>query len=137
MRVLLDTNIVIDALTERHPFYEEASSIFDLAGGEYFDACLTATTLTDIYYLLHKAFGKSAIRNHLSNLLDLFHILPVSGNDCRLALNSPIADYEDAIQAICAERSGIDYIITRDAKFIEQCAIAITPAAIIKTVTVN
>lgn len=62
MRALLDTNIVIDALTERQPFYEDASAIFDLGGGEYFNAYLTSNSLTDIYYLLHKTFVEQAIR---------------------------------------------------------------------------
>ena len=137
MRALLDTNIIIDALTVRQPFYEEASIIFDLAASECFTACLTATTITDIYYLLHKTFGKSVVKNHLSNLFELFHILPVYGNDCQQAINFPIADYEDAIQLACAERSGIDHIITRDSKFIQECAIAITPAMFIKKVAVN
>lgn len=137
MRALLDTNIVIDALTGRQPFYEDASVIFDLAGSEYFKACLTANIVTDIYYLLHKTFGEQAIRKHLLNLFELFDILPVYGTDCKQALNSPIADFEDALQAVCAERSGIDYIITRDVKFIQECSIALTPALFIKNVAVN
>ena len=137
MRALLDTNIVIDVLTERQPFYEDASAIFDLAGGEYFNAYLTSNTLTDIYYLIHKTFGEQATRKHILNLFELFDILPVYGTDCKQALNSPISDFEDALQAVCAERSAIDYIVTRDSAFLQACPFAITPTAFIKTLAVN
>lgn len=73
----------------------------------------------------------------IANIIYALFYATKIGIECAIALNSPITDFEDAIQVVCAERAGIDYIITRDSTFLQQCAIAITPSAFIKTVAVN
>ncbi len=137
MRILVDTNIVIDALTGREPFNEVAEQIFLYCEKDGVSGHLSGNSIADIYYLLRKNMQDATVRTHLRNLMILFAILPVGEIECGIALNSIITDFEDAIQVACAERSGIDLIVTRDAELLKQCAIAITPAAFIKTVAVD
>ena len=136
MRVLLDTNIIIDALARREPFNKEAEQIFLYCEDKLISGHLSGNSMADIYYLLRKHYSDEAIREHLRNLMKLFKIVPV-GEECVIALLSTISDFEDALQAACAERSAMDYIITRDFAFIQACHITITPAAFIKTLAVN
>lgn len=137
MRILLDTNIVIDALSGREPFNAVAEQVFLCCERKGISGYLSGNSMTDIYYLLRKHLPEEAVRQHIRQLMVLFTVLPVGEVECTIALNSPITDFEDAIQVACAERFGIDYIITRDSTFIQQCAIAITPAAFIKKEAVN
>lgn len=134
MRVLLDTNMVIDALAGREPFNRLAEQIFMLCETGAISGYLSGNSITDIYYLLRRHLPEDTARRHIRHLMMLFGILPVGEAECSLALVSPVKDFEDAIQAACAECSGMDYIITRDSAFLEQCTIAIAPATLIAKV---
>jgi predicted nucleic acid-binding protein len=124
-KTLLDTNIVLDALAAREPFREEAEKIFLLAADGVFEACVTASSLTDIYYIARKTLSETGARAALQRLLCLFIVLPVTGEDCEEALQLPLADYEDALLQVCASRAGADSIVTRDNAFLD----ANTPVA--------
>ena len=137
MRILLDTNIILDALARREPFNKEAEQIFLYCEDKLISGHLSGNSMADIYYLLRKHYSDEAIREHLRNLMKLFKIVPVGEKECDIALHSTITDFEDALQTACAERSAIDYIVTRDSAFIQACPIAITPAAFINTLAVN
>lgn len=137
MRILLDTNIVMDALAQREPFNKEAEQIFLYCEDESISGYLSGNSMTDIYYLLRKHYSENIVREHMRNLMKLFTILSIGEMECNLAMDSPITDFEDALQATCAERSGIDDIITRVVKFIQECSIALTPAMFIKKMAVN
>jgi predicted nucleic acid-binding protein len=118
-KTLLDTNIVLDALAAREPFREEAEKIFLLAANGVFEACVTASSLTDIYYIARKTLSEAKARAALRRLLCLFVVLPVTGEDCEEALQLPIADYEDALLQVCASHAGVDGIVTRDSAFLD------------------
>ena len=64
-----------------------------------------------------KRLGNSATREALRNLFDLLGVITVDGADCIHALDIPITDYEDALVMVCADKAGIDYIITNDTDF--------------------
>lgn len=127
MRIFLDTNIVMDALEKREPFNEDAERIFIYCENGIVQGYLSANSMTDIYYLLRKHMAMDLVRKHMQGLMALFNILPVGAEECAIALRSHISDFEDAIQAACSDRFCIDYIITRDEEFLQECAIAITP----------
>jgi predicted nucleic acid-binding protein len=124
-KTLLDTNIVLDALAAREPFREEAEKIFLLAARGAFEACITASSLTDIYYIARKTLSETEARAALQGLMSLFAVLPVTGEDCEEALQLPITDYEDALLQVCASHAGVDGIVTRDTAFLN----ASTPVA--------
>jgi predicted nucleic acid-binding protein len=118
IKALIDTNIVLDALAAREPFRAEAERIFTLAAEEKFQAFVTANSVTDIYYLVRKNASDAAAREALRNLLQLFAVVDIRGEDCEIALESPIDDYEDALIAVCASNIDADCIITRDEGFL-------------------
>ncbi|MCF6093278.1 PIN domain-containing protein [Microaerobacter geothermalis] len=117
MNVLIDTNIIIDAITGRAPFNENAERIFLLAAADKINACLTANSITDIYYLSRRYLHSTEeAKNVLMKLFTIFRVLDVSGNDCEKALESQMPDYEDALLAACGKRNKVDCIVTRNIK---------------------
>jgi predicted nucleic acid-binding protein len=117
MKVLIDTNVILDALIARPQFKDDAERLFLIAADDSIVACITASTVTDIYYLLSK-YLKSKVESKivLQKLFALFTILDVTGMDCERAMELPMPDYEDALIAECANRNKIDCIVTRNVK---------------------
>lgn len=98
MKVLVDTNVIIDALQSRKGFLEDAREIM-LRAGDY-DGFIAASSVTDIFYLQSRFFhDKAKVRKNLADLLKVFEILDVVDVDCRNALRSATANYEDAVLA--------------------------------------
>ena len=117
MRVLIDTCVIIDALQSRVPFAEAAQKIFIYSANNRFEGYITAKSVADIYYLTHRLTHSDAeTRKILSKLFTLFHLLDTTSLNCRKAISSEIADYEDAIIAETAIRSEMDCIVTRNVK---------------------
>ncbi|MGN0243439.1 MAG: PIN domain-containing protein [Lachnospiraceae bacterium] len=115
MRVLVDTCVIIDALQNRAPFCEEAQQIFVLIANKQVAGYISAKSVTDIYYLTHRAMHSDCeTRRILNTLFALFDILDTTSLDCRKALSSEITDYEDAVMCETAYRSDIDCIVTRN-----------------------
>ena len=139
MKILVDTNIIIDALTSREPFREAAEQIFLLAANQIEDMYITASSATDIYYLIRKYLHDTdQARNTMSKLYELFHILDVTSSDCREALSSRVKDYEDAVIASCAKRNHMDYIVTRNIRDCEHSKVrALMPDELLKLISQN
>ena len=117
MKVLIDTNVILDVLAKRLPFYSHAEKIFFLAAEEKIEALITASSVTDIYYLIRKHLKDSKeAKLTLLKLFTLFQIVDVTGDDCKKALELNVSDYEDALLATCARREKVEYIITRNIK---------------------
>lgn len=117
MRALIDTCIVIDVLQNRQPFAADAQTIFLAAANRQFDGFLTANCMTDIYYLTHqKTHSDKDTRQVLSKLLYLFDLLDTTAMDCRHALLSNMADFEDAVMVESAVRCNLDCVVTRNVK---------------------
>ena len=115
MKVLVDTNIIIDALQSRDGFLEDAREVI-LGVGDY-DGYITASSVTDIFYLQNRYFqDKEKARENLEDLLEIFGVLDVTGEDCRRALRGGMVDFEDAVLVEAAMRNGVDIIVTRNKK---------------------
>ncbi|MDO4962157.1 MAG: PIN domain-containing protein [Eubacteriales bacterium] len=117
MNVLIDTCIIIDALQSRKPFDKDAEAVFLSVANRRCVGFLTANSVTDIYYLMHKALhSQEETKKVLGVLFSLFEILDTCGIDCRKALTSDVSDYEDAVMIEAAARAEIDCIVTRNLK---------------------
>jgi predicted nucleic acid-binding protein len=115
MNVLIDTNIVIDALASRAPFDKAAQEIILLAVAKRITAAITASTATDIYYLTHKYLHSADETSRiLKRLFALVEVISVDKIDCIEAFYTGIPDYEDSLLAVCAKRWQADFIITRN-----------------------
>ena len=136
MKILVDTNIIIDTLTGREPFRELAEQIFILAANQIEDIYITASSATDIYYLVRKHLHNTEqSKNTMSKLYQLFGILDVTANDCQDALLLDMKDYEDAVISCCAKRNQMDYIVTRNMKDYEHSKVKVLlPEELLKLV---
>ena len=75
--------------------------------------------MTDIFYVLRKMSSTEKAKAVMWSLTNSFEILPVNADDCKSALALDIADFEDAVIAVCGKKSGADYIVTRDSDFLK------------------
>ncbi|MBE9128365.1 MULTISPECIES: putative toxin-antitoxin system toxin component, PIN family [unclassified Coleofasciculus] len=115
MRVLIDTNVILDYLLEREPFLQDAELLFQAIGSEQVIGYVTATTLTDIFYIARKQTQSiEQARQVISITLAVMEICPVNRAVLEVALTSGIRDFEDAVQVACAMAQNLDAIITRD-----------------------
>jgi predicted nucleic acid-binding protein len=119
MKVLLDTNVIMDALQERQPFDVEAKEILKRAQGGAITAMFTANAATDIFYLYSKARDVKTARSALEFLLSQYDVVDVTHSDCLKALRLSNDDFEDALASVCAARVEADFIITRDEGFLK------------------
>ena len=120
MTVLLDTNVIMDALQERQPFDAEAKEILLRAQNVEFTCYFTANAATDIFYLYSKAHDIESARQVMDFLLETYKIVSVTHEDCISAMSIPIEDFEDALVSACANKVEADYIISRDDKFLRE-----------------
>lgn len=135
MRLTIDTNIVLDVLGRREPFFKNSQTVMQLVAEGKAEGSITATSLTDIYYILRKSLDDETLRAALRGLIELMDIAEVSGDDCLAALDLPMADYEDALLACCARRWKADYIVTRNIKDFTGAPIkAVTPVDLLNEI---
>jgi predicted nucleic acid-binding protein len=115
MRVLIDTNVVIDFLQEREPFAENAARLFERIDAGEIEGFIAATTITNIYYIVRKAAGAIVAQDAISQVLTDLNICVVDRNVLEQAIALNFRDFEDAVQYVCGVVYSVDVIVTRDA----------------------
>jgi predicted nucleic acid-binding protein len=115
VRVLFDTNVVLDLLLARQPHAAAAARLFDHVARKRLDGLLGATTVTTVHYLATKALGAREAKRHAGTLLSLFEIAAVSRVVLAGALELAFPDYENAVLHEAARQAGATAIVTRDA----------------------
>ena len=114
-RIFLDTNVVIDLLNKREPFYHDAVKLFTLAYHNKISLYISAITYATAAYLLRK-HGKAGVRLLLKNLRQIAHVTTIGEKEVDEALASSFDDYEDALQYYSAINEDAHAIITRNKK---------------------
>jgi predicted nucleic acid-binding protein len=115
VRVLIDTNIVLDFLLQREPFFQDAELLFQAIDAGQVIGYVTATTLTDIFYISRKhTRSVEQARQAVSETLTAMVIYPIDRTILESAFNSDLVDFEDAVQIFGAVAQGLDAILTRD-----------------------
>ena len=114
MRVLFDTDVVLDLLLERPGFVEAAAALFDLHDQGALQAYISAITPFNISYIARKVLGRANTEGALYELLASVDVCPVNLAVLQTALALPMPDYEDAAQAASAQAAGLDAIVTRN-----------------------
>lgn len=119
MRVLLDTNVIVDVLQKRQPWFASGKEIFTAAARQEIIGYITAKQASDLYFFACKQLrGEPEIdkkaRKILNNLFSLFEIVDSKGIDCEKALLRENGDFEDAMLIESALREKIDCIVTRN-----------------------
>ena len=117
MKIMIDTNVVLDVLLRREPFFRDSYEVMKRSALEQVEGFVSATAATDIYYLLRRALKDSrAAKDSLEKLSQLVCFADALGEDVHAAIASNMADFEDALVAAIAERCHIDYIVTRNGR---------------------
>lgn len=125
MRVLLDTNVLLDFFLSRQPFLQDAQSIFahQKAGG--FTGYIRSITVVNLYYIAKKILGDTQARIIIQSTLLMFRVIPSNHSLLNSALLLSTSDYEDAVQANSALIVKLDAIVTRDLKDYKNSPIAV------------
>lgn len=114
MKVLVDTNIVLDIALNRKPFVADAALIWRLAEQRVITACLSNTSITDIFYIVRKHAGQDKARDFVADILDTFRLADIDEAGFRDALASGMSDFEDAVQYVVCTRNNCDVLATRN-----------------------
>ncbi|MBN1268330.1 MAG: PIN domain-containing protein [Kiritimatiellae bacterium] len=125
MKVIVDTNVVLDVLLARQPHVEAASRIFALVERSGISACLCATTVTTMDYLLRQALSPSAARHALVQLLEIFDVAAVNRVVIEEALRSTMPDFEDAVLDQAGRLAGAEAVVTRNPKDFRQARLKV------------
>ncbi len=129
MTVLIDTNIILDILMKRIPFYETSNTVLSYCVSEKLKGYIALHSVSNIYYILRKHFSAEDRRKLLLGMLDLLQIANATHEGVKRALTrNDFSDFEDCLQDECARRIFADYIITRNmADFTKSHIPAVTP----------
>lgn len=132
MKVLIDTNIILDVLCKRPAFYEDSAKIFKLCEVKKISGVISALSIPNIMYILRKELDADKTREVLDSLMLIFSVADLKADDLKKAADMRFKDYEDAIQSACATRIKANYIVTRNMKdFSESKVTAIKPAELL------
>lgn len=124
MNILMDTCVIVDVLQDRKPFSEDGKALFLAVANQKIKGFLSAKSVTDIYYLIHRyTHNDQESRKILNQLFALFGVLDTTGEDCRKAIFSEMKDYEDAVMVQSAWRCDMDGIVTRNLKDYEKATV--------------
>ena len=132
MRLLFDTNIILDIALKREPHYKDSAAVLKILDNKAFFGFITATTITDIYYIAKKEKGHLIAIEFISQLIQFIDIIGVDKTIILESLSNKVADFEDAIQSSASRFNHIDYIITRNTKdFIHSEIKALSPGELL------
>jgi predicted nucleic acid-binding protein len=125
MKILIDTNILLDVALKRAEFYADSVKVLDWAELNPKQAAVAWHSISNIAYLV-----KQDARAFIADLLLFVEVVAGDTSTVRQALAMPTKDLEDALQASAAIEFGADLIVTRDVKDYKQLPIkTLTPAA--------
>lgn len=117
MNVLIDTNIVLDVLLRREPYFEDGARICVLSERGYIYGYVSATAVTDIFYIVNKELkNKDIVMEMIKEILKTVHIAAVTESNIHEALDLKWDDFEDSVQYIAGQNILAEYIITRNPK---------------------
>lgn len=132
MRVLFDTDVLLDVLLRRRPFGIVAKSLFARVEQGDLEAAVAATSITTVFYITRKALGLEAAHTSVRFLLKLFHAAPITHDVLASAIDLDFGDYEDAVLHEAARAAGVDGIVTRNTRDFGRSKLAVyTPAELV------
>ncbi|MDE6566474.1 MAG: PIN domain-containing protein [Lachnospiraceae bacterium] len=136
MVILVDTNVVLDFLVVRKPYFDSAKQIIQLCAEEKIKGYIAFHSLPNIYYILHRDYGNRERRKMLERVCMVLQVTGASHEKvCDAILRESFKDFEDCLQDECAKEVGADYIITRNiSDFSHSDVKAITPEEFLEIV---
>lgn len=132
LHILADTNVVLDLLLGRQPWLAAAQPMWEMRDTGRLRLYLSASALTDIFYVARKLVGFAGAMHVVETCLLGFSIVGVDRHILAAALTLPGNDYEDNVQIACAQSAALDLIVTRNrSDFVHSPILAVEPAEVI------
>ena len=125
MRILFDTNVVLDVLLDRAPFAEVSARLFSRVERGDLIGFVGATTVTTVHYLSTKVVGATGASDVVGKLLDLFSVAPVNRTVLVDALGLSVQDFEDAVLHEAARHAGVEGLVTQDRRGFRKATLAV------------
>lgn len=114
-RILIDTNVLLDYLLTREPFYQDAKNVISVCADGRVKGCIAAHSISNMFFILRKDYDAKERREVLVNLCSIFDIEGIDKIKLMLGLqNESFSDFEDCLQMECAKSYGAGYIVTRN-----------------------
>ncbi len=136
MKVLLDTNIIVDVALERQPFFGDSETVLSFVEQGQIEGYISASSFGDLYYIIRKDKGRDLTLEFLRNIITFCQVATVDSTAISMALTVNFRDFEDAIQYSTAVLNHLDAIITRNPRdFTVTTLRIITPNQLIEELT--
>ena len=127
-KVFVDTNIIIDLLAKREPFYKDAQDLFTLSDKKEIHLCISSLSFANAYYSIAKHHKEVDAKKYLAKFKVLVTVLALEDKAIELALASEFNDFEDGLQYFTAMDNDADIIITRNKKDFKNAKIPVLTA---------
>ena len=127
-RPFIDTDVLLDLLDRREPFYQSAAQLFSKADRKEIEVLVSALSFTNAHYILRKRYSTAESRKALARVKTLVHVATVNEKVIELALASSFSDFEDAIQHYTAVENKASVIITRNLKDFKRSSLPVMTA---------
>ncbi|MCL2633660.1 MAG: PIN domain-containing protein [Oscillospiraceae bacterium] len=117
MKLLIDTNVILDYLLNREPFFENSARIALLSEKGYTQSYISACAVTDIFYIAKKELKSHDVAIELiKKMLSTIRIASITEIDIYEAIDLKWSDFEDSVQYVAGKSVSVEYIITRNPK---------------------
>ncbi len=114
MKVLIDTNVILDVLCNRSEFVEDSSRVWKYCEVNQIEGYISALSIPNIVYILRKELTPQKTQQLIQQILMIFEVIDLKSSDLKNAAEMLSSDFEDAVQMCCANRIKADYIVTRN-----------------------
>ena len=125
MKILFDTNVLLDVLLSREPWYQQGSALWQLHDQGQIKGFITSTTVTDIFYISRRYTNATGALDAVNTCLATFFIISIGRDELEQAAQLPNSDFEDNLQIVAAESTNLDAIVTRNPADFQKAQIAI------------
>ena len=116
MKAFIDTNVIIDVLEKRHPFYLHSANIIELGATGNAELFTSALSLINCIYICRKGLGQAKAVEYIGRISSIIRISPLTEKEFNEAISMGTSDVEDAIQYCSAISAGCEVLITRNKK---------------------
>jgi len=134
-KIFIDSDIILDLLCRREPFYPYAAEVFTLGDTKKIELVTTSLVFANVFYILRKILGIEKAKELIRKLRIIISVVSVDEKVVDLALNSRFTDFEDGLQYFTARENGIKIILTRNVRdYKEKDLLIQTPAEFLKAI---
>lgn len=135
VKVLIDTNVILDVLCGRAEFLEASSKVWKYCEVNKLTGVISALSIPNIVYILRKELDPDKTKEIIDRLFLIFEVAELKAEDLRKAAEMKTSDYEDAIQMCCASRINANFIVTRNIRdFVSSTVPAVKPSELIERI---